>query len=197
MLSAELVAGEPPVSQQPPHAALGVRHRLPQTACARKILHGRQCAPAHEKRRATNDANRGCLQLGDCSALTPHPSPLPVEGRGSNAGRARSSRCCQARVGGGPMDGAAVAQRMQALVAFTLPACTRPWRRHVLDRFAVVANGLGPRVSRGFLGGANGRRWTVPVSVARGTQPLFHWLHHRIPSRAGSASAVSKTGKRD
>ena len=31
-------------------------------------------------------------------------------------------------------------QRMQALVAFTLPARSRPWRRHVLQRFRVVAD---------------------------------------------------------
>ena len=29
-------------------------------------------------------------------------------------------------------------QRMQALVASTLPACSQPWRRHVLDRFACL-----------------------------------------------------------
>ena len=39
-------------------------------------------------------------------------------------------------------------QRMQALVAFTLPACSRSWRRHVMNRFWVVANGLEPRDSR-------------------------------------------------
>ncbi len=39
-------------------------------------------------------------------------------------------------------------QRMQALVAFTLPACSRLWRRHVINRFGVVANGLEPRDSR-------------------------------------------------
>ena len=39
-------------------------------------------------------------------------------------------------------------QWMQALVAFTLPACSRSWRRQVLDRFGVMANGLEPRDSR-------------------------------------------------
>ena len=39
-------------------------------------------------------------------------------------------------------------QRMQALVAFTLPACSRSWRRHVMNRLGVVANGLEPRHSR-------------------------------------------------
>ena len=39
-------------------------------------------------------------------------------------------------------------QRMQALVAFTLPACSRSWRRHVMNRLGVVANGPEPRDSR-------------------------------------------------
>ena len=36
-------------------------------------------------------------------------------------------------------------QRMQALVAFTLLAFSRSWRRHVLNRLGGVANGLEPR----------------------------------------------------
>jgi hypothetical protein len=39
-------------------------------------------------------------------------------------------------------------QRTEALVAFTRPARSRPWRRHVLHRFGVVANGLERRDSR-------------------------------------------------
>jgi hypothetical protein len=39
-------------------------------------------------------------------------------------------------------------QPIQALVAFTVPARSQHWRRHVLHRFGVVANGLEPRDSR-------------------------------------------------
>jgi hypothetical protein len=42
-------------------------------------------------------------------------------------------------------------QRMQALVAFTLPADSRAYRLHVSERFGVVAKGLEPRDSRGQL----------------------------------------------
>jgi len=82
MFPAELVPGEPPVAQKSPQAALGVRHRLPQATCASEIPHGRQFATARGGTRATNNVEGRCLQLGDYSPFTPHPGPLPVEGRG-------------------------------------------------------------------------------------------------------------------
>jgi hypothetical protein len=42
-------------------------------------------------------------------------------------------------------------QRMQALLAFVLPAESRAFRLHVQQRFGVVAQGLEPRESRGQL----------------------------------------------
>ena len=59
-------------------------------------------------------------------------------------------------------------QRMQALVAFTLPARSRPWRRHVLHRFGVVANGLEPRDPRRQL---EQQREQLPVSEPQQQQP--------------------------
>ena len=64
-------------------------------------------------------------------------------------------------------------QRMQALVAFTLPACSRSWRRHVLDRFGVMANGLEPRDSRRQLEQLErlGQSQELPVSEPQQQQP--------------------------
>jgi len=59
-------------------------------------------------------------------------------------------------------------QRMLALVAFTLPARSRPWRRHVLHGFGVVANGLEPRDSRRQL---EQQRQELPVSEPQQQQP--------------------------
>jgi hypothetical protein len=59
-------------------------------------------------------------------------------------------------------------QRMQALVAFTLPARSQPWRRHVLQRFGVGANGLEPRDSRRQL---EQQRQELPVSEPQQQQP--------------------------
>lgn len=59
-------------------------------------------------------------------------------------------------------------QRMLALVAFTLPARSRPWRRHVLQRFGVVANGLEPRDSRWQL---EQQCQELPVSEPQQQQP--------------------------
>jgi hypothetical protein len=62
-------------------------------------------------------------------------------------------------------------QRMQALVAFTLPARSRPWRRHVLHRFGVGANGLEPRDPRRQLEQLEPRRQELPVSEPQQQQP--------------------------
>jgi retron-type reverse transcriptase len=62
-------------------------------------------------------------------------------------------------------------QRMQALVAFTLPARSRPWRRHVLHRFGVVANGLEPRDSRRQLEQLEQQRQELPVGEPQQQQP--------------------------
>ena len=64
-------------------------------------------------------------------------------------------------------------QRMQALVAFTLPACSGSWRRHVMRRFGVVANGLEPRDSRRQLEQLErlGQSQELPVSEPQQQQP--------------------------
>jgi len=62
-------------------------------------------------------------------------------------------------------------QRMQALVAFTLPARSRPWRRHVLHRFGVGANGLEPRDPRRQLEQLEQQRQELPVSEPQQQQP--------------------------
>jgi hypothetical protein len=100
-------------------------------------------------------------------------------------------------------------QRMQALVAFTLPACSGPWRRHVLDRFAclprdeevrlgtpcarrrqgVVANGLGPRDSRRQqLARLERQRQELPVRQPQQQQPGQPEHQPGVPGRAGPSS---------
>jgi retron-type reverse transcriptase len=96
-------------------------------------------------------------------------------------------------------------QRMQALVAFTLPACSRSWRRHVMDRFAclprdkevrkgtqcarrrqgVVANGLEPRDSRRQL---EQQRQELPVSEPQQQQPGEQEQQYRVPGCPGPSS---------
>ena len=215
MLPAELVAGEPPVPQQPPQAALGVRHRLPQTACAREILHRRHCATAGPGKRGTNLLEPGCLPTGVCSPLTPHPSPLPVEGRGSNAGRAWWSDAAR-HVRDWPLDGAAVAAAdagagglyvavLQPAVAtacagaICLPAARRKGaRRHVVraaqaglpaGRQGVVANGLGPcDPRRQQLERLERQRQELPVSEPQQQRPGQQEQQPRFPGRAGPSS---------
>ena len=77
-------------------------------------------------------------------------------------------------------------QRMEALVAFTLPARSRPWRRHVLHRFGVVANGLEPRDPRRQL---EQQRQELPVSEPQQQQPGQQEQQHRFPGSAGPSSS--------
>jgi len=82
-------------------------------------------------------------------------------------------------------------QRMQALVAFTLPARSRPWRRHVLHRFGVVANGLESRDPRRQL---EQQRQELPVSEAQQQQPGQPEQQHRFPGPAGPSSSGALDG---
>ena len=77
-------------------------------------------------------------------------------------------------------------QRMQALVAFTLPARSQLWRRHVLHRFGVVANGLEPRDSRRQL---EQQRQELPVSEPQQQQPGQQEQQHRFPGCPGPSSS--------
>ncbi|MEI6785625.1 MAG: hypothetical protein WCQ21_32455 [Verrucomicrobiota bacterium] len=80
-------------------------------------------------------------------------------------------------------------QRMQALVAFTLPARSQPWRRHVLHRFGVVANGLEPRDSRRQLEQLEQQRQELSVSEPQQQQPGQQEPQPRFPGPAGPSSA--------
>ena len=81
-------------------------------------------------------------------------------------------------------------QRMQALVAFTLPARSRPWRRQVLHRFGVVANGLEPRDPWRQLEQLEqlGQRQELPVREPQQQQPGQQEQQQRIPCRPGPSS---------
>jgi hypothetical protein len=100
-------------------------------------------------------------------------------------------------------------QRMQALVAFTLPARSRRWRRHVLQRFAclprseegtsppacagrrqgVVANRLEPRDPRRQLEQLEQQRQELPVREPQQQQPGQQEQQHRFPGSAGPSSS--------
>jgi hypothetical protein len=75
--------------------------------------------------------------------------------------------------------------RMQALVAFTLPARSRNWRRHVLQRFGVVAHGLEPGAPRRQL---EQQREQLPVGEPQQQQPDEQEQQYRFPSCPGLSS---------
>ena len=78
-------------------------------------------------------------------------------------------------------------QRMQALVAFTLPARGRAWRRHVETRFGVVAKRLEPRDPRGQL---EQQREELPVGESQQQQrPGQQEQQYRVPCSPGPSSA--------
>ncbi len=76
-------------------------------------------------------------------------------------------------------------QRMQALVAFTLPARSRDWRVHVMHRFGVATNGLEPRDPRGQL---EQQREQLPVGEPQPQQPDEQEQQYRVPSCPGPSS---------
>jgi hypothetical protein len=69
-------------------------------------------------------------------------------------------------------------ERMQALVAFTLPARSRNWRRHVLQRFGVAAHGLEPGDPRRQL---EQQREQLPVGEPQQQQPDEQEQQYRFP----------------
>ncbi len=76
-------------------------------------------------------------------------------------------------------------QRVQALVAFTLPCRSRGFRRHVVRRYGVAANGLEPRDPRRQLE----QQWPeLPVGSAQQQRPDEHQQQHRVPCGAGPSS---------
>ena len=76
-------------------------------------------------------------------------------------------------------------QRMQALVAFTLPARSRNWRLHVLDRFGVAANRLEPRESWRQL---EQRRQELPVRQPQQQHAGQQEQQPGFPSGSGPSS---------
>jgi RNA-directed DNA polymerase len=91
--------------------------------------------------------------------------------RRSKARFARKFRRYEAQWAAGRWTELELQQRMQALVAFTLPACSQSWRRQVMDRFGVMANGLEPRDSRWQLEQLERERQELPVSEPQQQQP--------------------------
>ena len=79
----------------------------------------------------------------------------------------------------------ALQQRMQALVAFTLPARSRSWRLHVENRFGVAVKRLEPRDPRGQL---EQQRDQLPVGEPQQQQPGQQEQQQRIPGCPGPSS---------
>ena len=76
-------------------------------------------------------------------------------------------------------------QRMQALVAFTLPARSRNWRMQVENRFGVAAKRLEPRDPRRQL---EQQREELPVGEPQQQQPDEQEQHHRVSCCPGPSS---------
>ena len=77
-------------------------------------------------------------------------------------------------------------QRMQALLAFTLPARSRNWRLHVETRFGVVARRLEPHDPRGQL---EQQRDQLPVGEPQQQQPGQQEQQYWVPRGSGPSSA--------
>ena len=77
-------------------------------------------------------------------------------------------------------------QRVQALVAFTLPAQSRNWRKHVMKRFGVVAHGLEPGDPRRQL---EQQREQLPLGDPQQQQPDEPEQQQWFPRRPGPSSA--------
>ena len=99
---------------------------------------------------------------------------------------ARKFRRYEAECAAGRWTELQLQQRVQALVAFTLPARSRLWRRQVMDRFGVMANGLEPRHSRRQL---EQQRQELPVREPQQQQPGQQEQQHRFPGCAGPSSS--------
>ena len=76
-------------------------------------------------------------------------------------------------------------QRMQALLAFVVPANSGAFRQHVLQRFRVAAKRLEPRESGRQL---EQRCELLPVGVSQQQQPDEQQQQHRVPRRPAPSS---------
>ena len=76
-------------------------------------------------------------------------------------------------------------QRMQALLAFVMPAASGAFRRHVLQRFGVVAKRLEPCESGRQL---EQQRDQLPDGESQQQQPDEQQQQHRVPPRPAPSS---------
>jgi len=84
-------------------------------------------------------------------------------------------------------------QRMQALLAFVMPANSLAFRRHVIQRFGVAAKRLQPRESRRQL---EQQRDQLPDGEPQQQQPERQQQQHRVPFRPVPSSALMPAGVR-
>jgi len=84
-------------------------------------------------------------------------------------------------------------QRMQALLAFVLPAESAAFRRHVLQRFGVAAKRLQPCESGRQL---EQQRDQLPDGEPQQQQPERQQQQHRVPFRPVPSSALMPAGVR-
>jgi RNA-directed DNA polymerase len=85
-------------------------------------------------------------------------------------------------------------QRVQALLAFILPADSGAFRRHNLERFGVAAKRLEPRESRRQL---EQQRDQLPDGVSQQRQPgQQQQRQHRVPLRSAPSSTLTPAGVR-
>ena len=82
-------------------------------------------------------------------------------------------------------------QRMQALLAFVMPAESGAFRRHVLQRFGVAAKGLEPRESGRQL---EQQRDQLPDGEPQQQQPDEQQQQHRVPFRPAPSSIGAPDG---
>ncbi len=82
-------------------------------------------------------------------------------------------------------------QRMQALLAFVLPADSRGYRQCVMKRFGMAALGLEPRETRGRL---EQQREQLPDGEPQQQQPGEHEQQPRVPVRPAPSSTDAPNG---
>ncbi len=82
-------------------------------------------------------------------------------------------------------------QRMQALLAFVMPANSLAFRRHVIQRFGVAAKRLQPRESRRQL---EQQRDQLPDGESQQQQPGQQQQQHRVPLRPAPSSTAMPAG---
>ncbi len=82
-------------------------------------------------------------------------------------------------------------RRVQALLAFVMPADSAAFRRHVLERFGVAAIGLEPRDSRRQL---EQQRQELPVGEPQQQQPVEQEQQRRVPGCPDPSSTGAPEG---